>query len=494
MINLMHHDGIAVTESYKGLPIIKAIYKCAQEHPDDYLLIYHKDADLHTFKKSLPELNHNAYFFSNYNNISEDLGYVEDSPFLSINKRVIYPTWLKGTTIVCVHAQLVEMTAGTHTSEHNLLYWLNSIGRLSRSLGVLNYQVPSIIQNEHFNDFQLYRFVKQHYKSRWIFILLLCHLWYERRFPFLAFIKSFFYKKYSVNLDIQVLQKLSIEKVVEHNQYDVVIPTMGRSRYLENVLIDLSKQKILPQQVIIVEQNQDTSASSELDFLKTENYPFGIIHHFIHQTGACNARNLAIEKSSASWVLLFDDDVRIDPSFSELIFNFLKRMHVKCLTFSCLQKGEKEKFQTFLQWPAFGSGCSIVHRDVIKKCKFDMALEHGYGEDVDYGMQIRNAGYDVIYAPQIQMLHLKAPIGGFRKPHVFPWQHDAIQPKPSPQIMFHRKKNYTAKQLLGYKLTLFIKFYKDYSIKNPVSYYKYFKKAWSNSIYWSKKLAQDAKS
>jgi GT2 family glycosyltransferase len=122
-----------------------------------------------------------------------------------------------------------------------------------------------------------------------------------------------------------------------------------------------------------------------------------------------------------------------------------------------------------------------------------MALEHGYGEDVDYGMQIRQAGYDVIYAPQIQLLHLKAPVGGFRKPHLFPWQEEEVQPKPSPQIMYHRKKNYTAKQLLGYKVTLFIKFYKDYSIKNPISYYTYFKKAWNKSLYWSQKLAPDGK-
>ncbi|GAK99372.1 hypothetical protein JCM19314_3417 [Nonlabens ulvanivorans] len=36
------------------------------------------------------------------------------------------------------------------------------------------------------SDQYLYRFVKQHYKSRWTFMLLLCHLWYEKRFPLYA--------------------------------------------------------------------------------------------------------------------------------------------------------------------------------------------------------------------------------------------------------------------------------------------------------------------
>ncbi|OUS18672.1 glycosyl transferase family 2 [Nonlabens dokdonensis] len=492
MITLVYHNGIAITEHYSGLPIVKAIYKCAQEHPDDYLLIYEKDTDIESFQAQLPELNHRAYFISNYNSVSEDLGYVEDGPFIKINKNVIYPTWLKSTAIVCIHSQLVIMTEDSHSSESNYLYWVNSIGKTSLSLGVLNYQIPFIEENQCFNDKQLYKFVRQHYKTRWLFILLLCHLWYEKRFPLLAFMNSFFHSAIFIKANVSSLQNHEIEKINDDFIYDVVIPTMGRSSYLKDVLIDLNNQTMLPNTVIIIEQNADSLATSELDFIQNEQWNFNIQHEFTHITGACRARNRAISLSKSKWILLFDDDVRVGEGFSNQIFEFILHTRVKCLTVSCLQKGEKEKNHTFLQWPAFGSGCSIVHREVIEKCKFDMALEHGYGEDVDYGMQIRNAGYDVIYVPHINMLHLKAPVGGFRKPHFFPWQEDAIQPKPSPQIMYHRKKNYTAKQLLGYKLTLFIKFYKDYSIKNPLSYYKYFKKAWSKSMYWSQKLAKDA--
>ena len=34
-------------------------------------------------------------FFSNNNLISEDLGYVEDRPFVNVNSSVVYPTWIK---------------------------------------------------------------------------------------------------------------------------------------------------------------------------------------------------------------------------------------------------------------------------------------------------------------------------------------------------------------------------------------------------------------
>ena len=106
----------------------------------------------------------------------------------------------------------------------------------------------------------------------------------------------------------------------------------------------------------------------------------------------------------------------------------------------------------------------------------------------DFGMQIRNSGYDIIYAPEIQVRHLKAPIGGFRSKFKFLWSSENILPKPSPQIMYNRSKNTTQSQLKGYKLTLFLKFYFQQDMKNPFTYYRYFQKAWSSSLNWASKL------
>ncbi len=144
--------------------------------------------------------------------------------------------------------------------------------------------------------------------------------------------------------------------------------------------------------------------------------------------------------------------------------------------------------KAYKQWESFGSGCSIVHRDVYTKCSFDMALENGYGEDVDYGMQVRNMGKDVIYAPSIEILHLKAPVGGFRKLHKFPWSDQAPAPKPSPQIMYYRKKNYTLEQVRGYKVVQFFKTFGFFKTRNPLSHLARFKKAWQQSEKWASRL------
>ena len=66
-----------------------------------------------------------------------------------------------------------------------------------------------------------------------------------------------------------------------------------------------------------------------------------------------------------------------------------------------------------------------------------MGFEFGFGEDADFGMQLRNQGYDVLYLPEPEILHLKAPIGGFRTKPVLQWQNESIQPKPSPTVMLY---------------------------------------------------------
>ena len=39
-----------------------------------------------------------------------------------------------------------------------------------------------------------------------------------------------------------------------------------------------------------------------------------------------------------------------------------------------------------------------------------MNYEFGFGEDIDFGMQLRNNGIDIIYLPYPEIIHIKAPM------------------------------------------------------------------------------------
>jgi GT2 family glycosyltransferase len=314
---------------------------------------------------------------------------------------------------------------------------------------------------------------------------------YERKISLFPLIFSLFYSKRK--LDKKVLNTLEIKsskKIIDTEEVDIIIPTIGRKDFLYDILKDFSVQTNLPKKIIIVEQNTNLESISELDYLQNESWPFNIKHIFTHQAGACNARNLALDEIESEWVFMADDDIRIKDSFLKEAFVQIHKFGLNEITFGCYDSGYdfNKKYRNHMQWETFGSGCSIVKRKSLETLKYRKSFEFGYGEDADFGMQLRNKGLDIIYFPEPEILHLKAPVGGFRTKPVLEWQKDIIQPKPSPTVMLYKILHLSKEQINGYKTILFFKFYKLQSIKNPIRYFFYFKKQWNQSEYWANQL------
>ena len=424
------------------------------------------------------------------------IGFIEESPFIKVNKKCTYPTWLMSSEVGVIHASVLNLIGSTIKPDSNFDYFLNSIAKVGMILGLLCYSEPQLLLHgsedmlhKEANLFVLFRFVKQHYKKRWIVLLFLNLLIFEKRFPIFAFLYSLFFKnrkKTALNLDsIAVHSTLAI---VDKKTIDVIIPTIGRKQYLYAVLQNLAQQTHLPVNVIIVEQNPVPDSVSDLDFLTNQTWPFNVKHTFTHQAGACNARNLALSQVESEWVFFADDDIRIDELFIQKTFEIINKFSTKAVSISCLQKGEEQIFKNVFQWGSFGSGCSFVASSALKGCSFTMGYEFGFGEDADFGKQLRNQGHDVLYLPQPKMLHLKVPIGGFRTKPKLLWQQESIQPKPSPTVMLYLILHNTKEQLLGYKTILFFKYYKCQKIKNPYVYFKTFQNQWDQSVYWANQL------
>jgi len=485
----------------KSLSIVEFLFALAKEHPDEILVWCHiklkeqlnvsEIAELFHHKRLLMSCNPSKSYF-----IDKRIGYVEESPFIKVNKKVTYPTWQMSGLVGGIYGSALLALKNEVIHDEDFDYFLCSLAKLGMPKGLLCYSEPKFLKHPEkesespkANLFRLFRFVKQHYKTRWVFLLLGNLMIYERKFPVLPFIFSFFYRNRSSNLmNIEAIKVQSSNKVVEKATIDVVIPTIGRKDYLYDVLCDLRNQTHLPVNVIIVEQNPLMDSVSELDYLTNEIWPFAINHTFTHQAGACNARNVALEQVESEWVFLNDDDNRFESNLLEDIFRKIQQFGNKVVTTAYPQKNEAKLNKTVIQWPTFGAGNSFVKRELLKKVKFNMALEFGYGEDGDFGRQLRNQGIDVLFLPQPQILHLKAPMGGFRTKPILAWHSDPIQPKPSPTVMLYQQLHQTKEQILGYKTILFFKYYKVQRIKNPVRYFINFRKQWDRSVYWANEL------
>ncbi|GLB52054.1 glycosyl transferase [Neptunitalea chrysea] len=448
----------------------------------------------------LPEVMHHhnllvSYAFNNY--MGEAIGYVDASLYCNENKEFPYGTWQMSGMVGVTSSEVLNNITDEFYEITNFTYFLNSVAKIYMPLGLLCYSDPRLLINREngvetpvASVSELFRFVKEHYKTTWSWLLLLNFLIYEKKLYVGSFLKTFLFKKRGLKASSMNIEVSSTKKIDSDFSIDVIIPTIGRKEYLYDVLTDLKNQIHLPVKVIIVEQNPVPESVSELDYITKEAWPFEIDHTFTHQTGACNARNIALSKVTSDWVFLNDDDNRFDGNLISEVFKRIKKYGVQVVMTSYCKPSEQKTYIHTFQPPFFGSGNSFMKSSLLKKVKFNMALEFGYGEDTEFGLQLRNLGEDVIYLADVDITHLNAPRGGFRTKFVQAWDNDALQPKPSPTIMYVMQKYSTLKQLYGYKTTLMLKFYRSQSIKNPFKYMKVFKQRWERSIIWANKLKE----
>ena len=493
-----HNESVAVAEHSSIAAVLMTL---SHQFPHEPIVWCHQLLENSLNMDTIATLFHHNKMMLSYTAtatsfLGNGIGFVEESPFIKVNTTCTYPTWLMSSEVGVIHASVLQLIGGTIKSDANFDYFLNSVSKVGMILGLLCYSEPQLLLKnaaqpppQKANLFVLFQFVKQHYKKRWIVLLFLNLLVFEKRFPLFPLLYSVFFKsrkKKELNLDAIPVQ--STLTVTDQKTIDVIIPTIGRKQYLYDVLHDLAQQTHLPVHVIIVEQNPQPGSVSELDFLTNQTWPFNIKHTFTHQAGACNARNLALSQVESDWVFLADDDIRFDLDFFKNVFYKIEQFGTSIITTSCLQQNEPQRYSITNQSGIFGSGNSFVKASCLSAVSFDMALEFGYGEDIDFGMQLRNRGYDIIYLPEMRILHLKAPMGGFRIKVKQLWDTEKMQPKPSPTIMYVFLKHYTEQQLLCYKLVSFFKLLKKESLLNYPIFLNQFEKKWNLSLYWANKL------
>jgi len=505
MIILVHKNNIVVeiVDSVTNTLITfsekaptKVLFSLASKYPNRIIVWSHFE------NKGCIDIKVVESYFSSYNTMisnskstyfGDAIGYVEETPFININKKVKFPTWLMHSNCGAIYGEVLLMFRECINFKNSFSYNLNSIAKLGITNGLFCYFSPDILKRNRTQTTEelgsiseLFQFVKEHFKVRWILLLFINLLIFEKKVALLSLVKSLFHKRKKFTKNIYF--KTNKTSLTDYVTLSVLIPTLGRAKYLFDVLKDLSHQTLIPHEVIIIEQDDNEIIKTELDFLFSKKWPFNIIHKLIPQTGACNARNIGLKLVSSDYVFLADDDIRFNENTIKSALNFITEYSYIAITLSCLRKNDIEKYKVPIQWPSFGSGCSIVKTNAIKDVFFDMAFEHGFGEDGDFGIQIRNKGVDVIYVPSIRLNHLKAPIGGFRKSYIKEWEKQTLKPKPSPTVMLFKIKNQSIQQLRSYKTTLFIKYYKHQKEKNPYKYYKQFKSNWKLSMYWAQYL------
>lgn len=513
MIYLKHRNGKTLTSIIKdgeeievtSMDLIKSFWELTASYPEE-LIVWIDNSIKINLSEKWEEVFHHDLIMASYalktQYIPDEIGYIDQLPFVNPSKNVLYPTWKMSTDVGGIKGRVANRFKDLLGGVSDFGYLLNSIAKIGQQNSLLCYSAPDLVKEtdrENVTDFngkeELFRFVGQHYKRVRLFLLFFCFIKYENGFPvwslFNGIIQKSWFKK---NIRLKDIEVKSRRTHPGKNAIDVIIPTMGRPKHLKDVLNDLKDQLHLPSKVIIVEQDPDENAKTQLGFINETVWPFQIVHHFIHKTGACNARNLAMRNIEADFIFFADDDVRFSEDLLRRSVDELNRLGIGALNLNCILPGDKTIFTKIKQWGAFGSGTSVVSTKFALKCEFSELFEHGFGEDLDFGLQLRSKGCDVIYHPEITTIHLKAKEGGFRSVPKNHWNKEDLEPKPSPTMMILVKKYYSTEMKLGYKIELFLRFYRSQSIQNPLTYISRMRKRWKLSEKISVELLDKASS
>tara|TARA_B110000211_G_scaffold222069_1_gene270358 strand:+ start:1673 stop:3205 length:1533 start_codon:yes stop_codon:yes gene_type:complete len=371
----------------------------------------------------------------------------------------------------------------------------------SVSLAVLAYAsyasgaVVSVSTIENFNFQKLPLFTTKEYllfinyikKKKWLLYFTLCKFLYERKIVFS--IKNFFnsnYKNYFIEAGLWNTIAVENNKTFEQKKVDVLIPTLGRPNYLYDVVSDLNKQEFKIEKLIIVEQKLPNQTKTLLEKILKTNWNFPIQHFLLDQIGLCNARNFGMEKSTSDYVLMFDDDVRIEYQ-KNFIYNLLKKIELSnAYAISFGTNGKKGEVAIKMTNELAGGASLLKRKNYLP---FNKQIEGMGSDDQEYNFSVRSKFRRVVCTDEVYVNHLKAKVGGWRfdASNYLPWYKDNnIIPLPGPATLYRYLKFATPNQIKGYKLFVFFKYYKS----KPWRYFE-FNKRWNKSIYWAKQIQQD---
>ena len=214
----------------------------------------------------------------------------------------------------------------------------------------------------------------------------------------------------------------------------VVIPNWNGMRYLEGCLNSLRKQTCASFDLILVDNG---STDGSVEYIR-ENYPEAELIALPENTGFCSAVNLGIQKSSAEYVILLNNDTVCDPRFVEKLLEGIKR---RPEAFSCCAKmlrmqepdriDDAGDFYCALGWAfadgkgkpssardsehkvfASCAGAAVYRKNLLEKTGLFDTGHFAYLEDIDLGYRAQLAGYDSYLLPEAVVYHAGSGTSG----------------------------------------------------------------------------------
>jgi GT2 family glycosyltransferase len=229
---------------------------------------------------------------------------------------------------------------------------------------------------------------------------------------------------------------------LENPAISVVIPTYRRHKYLLKVLDDMAPQTYQPTELIIVDSSPDEEA---LTAAEVARYPAWLNYRRVARSGNVSwQRNEALKLCRGDIVLCLDDDIEYGP---ELLANYVKAFQetgadgisglvmlpgqqplhsaIQLRTVALINPGAPnyQLYDDIVPTHVICTASFAVRRAAILAVGgFDEQLR-GTCDDLDLGIRLVKAGFNIIHHHVPSVLHLRVPASGSRAPEIGPACH-----------------------------------------------------------------------
>ena len=201
--------------------------------------------------------------------------------------------------------------------------------------------------------------------------------------------------------------------------YSIIVPVYNRPGEVKELLDSLSAQTVKPFELVIIEDGSKERCDHLLDHYRSF---FAIKYYYKENSGRSDTRNYGMARATGDYLLFFDSDVILPPTYFEKLEAALGADYCDCFggpdaadeSFSDMQKAVSHAMTCF--WTTGGIRGGKAAMEKFCPRTFNMGFSKAVyrtvgdfkdmmGEDIDLSIRIRNAGFRTRLIREVFVYH-----------------------------------------------------------------------------------------